>query len=128
MIFMLGTQEDKYIKFAVESVLSWKKEMVWDMKANKKTLLAVKSFLENEQEYWDKEEMISDIVGETKLLVHNNMGNVSPDECDIRWDNDTICNLDDFISAFSDRFLEKICNILESFIGDDISCYFDEDY
>ena len=69
------------------------------MKANKKTLLAVKSFLENEQEYWD-----------------------------IRWDNDTICNLDDFISAFSDRFLEKICNILESFIGDDISCYFDEDY
>ncbi len=125
---MLGTQEDKYIKFAVESVLSWKKEMVWDMKANKKTLLAVKSFLENEQEYWDKEEMISDIVGETKLLVHNNMGNVSPDECDIRWDNDTICNLDDFISAFSDRFLEKICNILESFIGDDISCYFDEDY
>ena len=105
-----------------------KKERIWDMKANKKTLLAVKSFLENEQEYWDKEEMISDIVGETKLLVHNNMGNVSPDECDIRWDNDTICNLDDFISAFSDRFLEKICNILESFIGDDISCYFDEDY
>lgn len=98
------------------------------MKANKKTLLAVKSFLENEQEYWDKEEMISDIVGETKLLVHNNVGNVSPDECDIRWDNDIICNLDDFISAFSDRFLEKICNILESFTGDDISCYFDEDY
>lgn len=94
------------------------------MKANKKTLLAVKSFLENEQEYWDKEEMISDIVGETKLLVHNNMGNVSPDECDIRWDNDIICNLDDFISAFSDRFLEKICNILESFIGDDISFLF----
>lgn len=93
------------------------------MKANKKTLLAVKSFLENEQEFWDKEEMISDIVGETKLLVHNNMENVSPDECDIRWDNDTICNLDDFISAFSDRFLEKICNILESFIGDDISVF-----
>ena len=83
------------------------------MKANKKTLLAVKAFLENEQEYWDKEEMISDIVGETKLLVHNNMGNVSPDECDIRWDNDTICNLDDFISV-SAKYSCGFSNLMNS--------------
>lgn len=52
------------------------------MKANKKTLLAVKSMLKNEQEYWDKEEMISEIVFETKLLKHKDMGDdtLSPEE------------------------------------------------
>lgn len=98
------------------------------MKANKKTLMAVKSFLENEQEYWDKDEMISDIVAETKLLKHEIMGEhmIASDECAIEWDGHDICNLDDFVIAFADGFLEKICNILDSFVDDDISCYFEE--
>lgn len=99
------------------------------MKANKKTLLAVKSMLENEQEYWDKEEMISEIVFETKLLKHKDMGDdtLSPEECEITWDDDSICNLGDFINTFSDLFLEKVCNMLESFVGEDIDCYFEND-
>ncbi len=96
------------------------------MKANKKTLLAVKAMLENEQEYWDKEGMISEIVYETKLLKHKSVGNVSADECGIEWGSDNICNLDDFINSFSDIFLEKICNMVESFIDEDISCYFED--
>ena len=97
------------------------------MKANKKTLMALKSMLENEQESWDKEEMISTIVEETKLLKHNNMGTVSTDECGIEWGEDEICNLSDFVDSFSNIFLEKICNMIDSFVGEDISCY-DEEY
>ena len=99
------------------------------MKANKKTLMAVKMMLENEQEYWDKEEMISEIVHETGLLRHSEMGEhtLATDECDIVWGNDEICNLSDFVDNFSNIFLEKICNMLESFIGEGIDCYFDCD-
>ena len=99
------------------------------MKANKKTLLAIKHVLECEQEFWDKEEMINEIIVETNLLKCEEMGEntLSPDECGIEWGEQNICNLDDFIRDFSDNFLEKICNMLESFIGEDIGCYFEED-
>jgi len=99
------------------------------MKANKKTLMAVKKFLLDEQEYYDLEEMISEMVGETKLLKHKDMGEhtLSPDECSIKWDKDEVCNLDDFVNTYTQVFIEKICNILDSFIGDDISCYFEDE-
>ena len=97
------------------------------MKANKKTLMAVRHYLENEQEYWDKDGVISEIAEETKLLQHADMGQLAPDECAIEWDGESICNLDDFIRAFFDTTLEKFCNVLESFVGEDISCYFEED-
>ncbi|KAF5039608.1 hypothetical protein DSECCO2_542080 [anaerobic digester metagenome] len=85
------------------------------MKANKKTLMAVKHVLELEQEFWDKEEMISSIIHDTNMLCHSVMGEqtLSPDECEILWGKDEICNLDDFIKRFSDLFIEKICNILD---------------
>lgn len=99
------------------------------MKANKKTLMAVKSMLKNEQEYWDKEEMISIIVEETKLIKNNEIGALATDECGIEWDGKEICNLSDFIDSFSNIYLEKICNMLDSFVGEDISCYLeDEEY
>lgn len=99
------------------------------MKANKKTLLAVKYFLENEQEYWDKEEMISDVVAETKLLKHKDMGEqtLSPDECGIEWDGTEICNLQDFIDEYTRQFIQGICNVLDSFIAEDIDCYFEDE-
>lgn len=97
------------------------------MKANKKTLMAVRHYLENEQEYWDKDGVIDEIVEETKLLQHADIGQLTPDECGIEWCGESICNLDDFIRAFFDATLEKFCNVLKSFVGEDISCYFEED-
>lgn len=97
------------------------------MKANKKTLMAVKYFLENEQEYWDKDGVMAEIVEETGLLKRTKMGQLEPDECAIEWDGENICNLDDFIRAFFDATLEKFCTVLDSFVGEDISCYFEED-
>lgn len=97
------------------------------MKANKKTLMAVKYFIENEQEYWDKDGVISEIIEETKMLRHKDIGQLEADECGVEWDGENICNLDDFVRTFLDRMIEKFSNILESFVGEDISCYFEEE-
>jgi hypothetical protein len=94
------------------------------MKANKKTLMAVKSFLEN-QEGFDLEEVISEMIAETKLLKHKDLGdsNLDADECGIEWDGKEICVLSDFIDAYSNIFIAKICNVLDSFVGEDLSNY-----
>ena len=99
------------------------------MKANKKTLIAVKYMLEREQEYWDKDELISTIVEETNLLKTEEMGEhtLATDECGIEWGGKDICVLSDFVKTFSDIFLEKICNMLDSFVGEDISYYFEDE-
>lgn len=98
------------------------------MKANKKTLKAVKRYLE-EPEGYDMDEVISDMVYETKMLKLPGADEVliSPDECDIKWGDDPVCNLDDFISVFSEKFIKTMCNVLDSFVGDDIDCYIEED-
>ena len=97
------------------------------MKANKKTLMAVKYFLQNE-EGWDLDEIISETVGETKLLKHNSMGEQSldPNECEILWGDDMICCLQDFVDVYTRGFLEKVCNVIDSFVGEDLSYYEDE--
>lgn len=99
------------------------------MKANKKTLMAVKKFLDEEQEFWDIEGFKNDLVVETNLLKHESMGSytLSPDECGIYWGEDEICNLQDFIDEFTRQFIEGICNVLDSFVGEDISCYFEDE-
>lgn len=98
------------------------------MKANKKTLMAVKRYLEQPEGY-DMDEVISDLVYETKVLQVKSMTDtlISPDECDIKWGDDQVCNLEDFINAFSEKFIENICNVLDSFVGDDIDCYLEEE-
>ena len=98
------------------------------MKANKKILMAVKQFLEN-QEGWDLDEVINEIVEGTKLLKNKEMGEhtLATDECGIEWDGKEVCNLSDFVNDYSRGFIEKICNILVSFVGDDISCYFEDE-
>jgi len=98
------------------------------VKANKKTLMAVKSFLEN-QEGWDVDEVISEIVEETKLLKVKSMGEhiLAIDECVIEWDREEVCNLSDFVDSFSQIFIQKICNILDSFVGEDLNNYLEDE-
>ena len=96
------------------------------MKANKKTLMAVKKYLQ-EQEGWDLGEVVSDMIYETELLKTEDTF-ISPDECSVFWgDQDKICDFQEFIDAYSNKFIENICNILDSFVGDDIDCYFEDE-
>jgi hypothetical protein len=98
------------------------------VKANKKTLMAVKRYLD-EPEGYDMDEVISDLVYETGLLKMSGTENtlIAPDECEIKWGEDQVCNLDDFISVFSEKFIRNICNVLDSFVGDDIDCYLEDE-
>lgn len=98
------------------------------MKANKKTLMVVKQFLED-REGWDLEAVISEVVEETKLLKIKEMGEhtLATDECGIEWEGKEICVLDEFINSYTEIFIEKICKVLDSFVGEDISCYFEEE-
>jgi len=90
--------------------------------------MAVKKYLE-EPEGYDMDEVISDMVYDTKMLQVKSMEGtlICPDECDIKWGDELVCNLEDFISAFTEKFIENICNILDSFVGEDISYYFEEE-
>jgi len=90
--------------------------------------MAVKRYI-TEPEGYDMNEVISDIVYETGVLKMPSSDNdlVSPDECNIVWGDDSICDLEDFISVFSEKFIEHISNILDSFIDDDIDCYLEEE-
>ena len=94
------------------------------MKANKKTLMAVKKFLTEEQESWDLDEIKSEIVAQTNLLHTEEMGKhtLATDECGIEWDGKEVCNLSDFVDSYTNIFIDNICNVLDSFVGDDISC------
>lgn len=98
------------------------------MKANKKTLMAVKRYL-TEPEGYDMDEVINDMVYETKKLTMQGMkGLISPDECHINWGDDEVCDLEEFISAFSEQFIGHVSSVLDSFVGDDIDCYLEDEY
>lgn len=132
---MLRQNRILYFKFHSSSLSSRTNKDLADsqrkgkcMKANKKTLMAVKRYL-TEPEGYDMDEVISEIVYKTESLKMPNSegGLVSPDECDIKWGEDEICNLDDFINAFAEKFIENIANVLDSFVGDDIDCYIEDE-
>ena len=78
------------------------------MKADKKTLMVVKQLLEL-QEGWDLDELIEEMVAETKLLKHKEMGEntLYTDECSINWGEDEICVLQDFINSYTNIFIDK---------------------
>lgn len=99
------------------------------MKANKKTLLAFRKMMENEQEFYDYEGLIQECVEETKMLKVESMGDhlLDTDECGIEWDGEHVCVLCNFIDSFAQNFLEKILNMAESMIGEEIDCYFDDE-
>jgi hypothetical protein len=94
------------------------------MKANKKTLMAVKQFLLNE-EGWELDQLKEEIVEETKLLKNKEMGDhtLATDECGIEWDGKEVCVLSEFVDSYTKILLEKVCNVIESFAGEDISEY-----
>ncbi|MGL4573037.1 MAG: hypothetical protein ACRCVJ_18500 [Clostridium sp.] len=98
------------------------------MKANKETLIAIKKFLQ-EREGYDLDEVISDIVSATGLLKHKEMGEhtLSMDECGITWGDDEICVLEDFVDSYTEIFINKICNVINSFVDEDISVYLVEE-
>jgi hypothetical protein len=87
------------------------------MIADKKILTEVKSFLQN-QEGWDLDDFITDLLGETKLLRSKNkkMENLSlsADECTINWGEEEVCMFDDFIETYTRLFINKMCNVLDS--------------
>lgn len=99
------------------------------MKANKKTLIAFRKMMENETEAYDYDGMIQECVEETGLLKTPIMGEhtLATDECGIEWDGNSICVLCDFIDSFAGIFLEKILNMAESMIGEDIDYYFEDE-
>ncbi|MFH0334739.1 hypothetical protein [Clostridium perfringens] len=95
------------------------------MKANKETLMTVKNYLQDREGY-DLEEVISDIVSETGLLEME--GNtLSLNECSINWGDDEVCVLEDFINDYTNKFINKICNVLDSFVGENIDWYLREE-
>lgn len=98
------------------------------MRANKKTLMAVKNYLQ-QQEGWDLNEIIDEIVVDTKLLRTEEMGEntISMDECGIEWGGKNVCLLETFVETYTDLFIEKICNVLNSFIGEDIDYYLEDE-
>ncbi len=94
------------------------------MKANKKTLAAVKRYI-LEPEGYDMDELIGGIISETGCLKVDDLL-VDHDECEIKWDGEPVCNLDDFVVVFTDKFIEHICNVLDSFVDEDIDCYLED--
>jgi hypothetical protein len=98
------------------------------MKANKKTLMALKAFFENDA-CIDINEVIDDLVHDTQMLKIKEMGDMTlaTDECAIEWDSKTICTLYDFLEKYTELFNKKICDVLDSFVGEDIDCMIEED-
>lgn len=99
------------------------------MKANKKTLLAFRKMMETETEAYDYEGLIQECVDESGLLKTPEMGEhlLATDECGIEWGGNDICVLSDFVGTFADIFLDKILNMAESMIGEDIDYYFEDE-
>jgi hypothetical protein len=99
------------------------------MKANKKTLLAFRRMMEDETEAYDYEGLVQDCVDETGLLKTPEMGEhlLSTDECGIEWNSNNVCVLCDFVDSFARIFLDKILNMAESMIGEDIDYYFEDE-
>jgi len=99
------------------------------MKANKKTLLAFRKMMENETEAYDYEGLVQECVEETKLLKTPEMGEhtFDTDECGIEWCGKDVCVLCDFVDSFARIFLDKILNMAESMIGEEISYYFEDE-
>lgn len=48
---------------------------------------------------------------------------LSMDECGIEWGGVDVCLLETFVETYTDLFIEKMCSVLDSFIGEDIDYY-----
>lgn len=99
------------------------------MEANRETLLAFIRMMKDETEAYDYEGLVHECVNETELLTTAEMGEylLSADECGIEWGDNDVCVLSDFVDSFASIFLEKILNMAESMIGEDISYYIEDE-
>jgi len=76
--------------------------------SNKK-LQQIIDFFELEEGY-NKNEIISDMIGEIKGLK-----GYSSDEIRLEWDGEHLMTLDDFVNEFYYKLIEGVCNVIESF-------------
>jgi hypothetical protein len=78
-----------------------------------------------EQEGYDMDEVITDIVHETGLLRDwedtDNPTDISIDECSINHGEDEcyVCDLEEFIDEYTDKLLEIVVNVIKSYKGVD---------
>ena len=66
-------------------------------------------------EGWDLEAVIEECAKETGMLENDLIGKFALDECEIEWDGNYICVLDEFLKSYTDNFIKKVCSTLESF-------------
>lgn len=78
-----------------------------------KKLDQMKNFFMNIDGSWDRIELISELANETGLLKEDGY-DLSIDEVSLESD-DYICTLDEFLDEYTDRLLEKVVNVIESF-------------
>ena len=69
------------------------------------------------KEGYSMKEVIDDMVGETKLLRHEEMGEhtLSMDECSIEWGDGYVCLLEDFVNRYTDVVIEKVVYVIKTF-------------
>ena len=93
------------------------------MKANKKTLMAVKNFLNSEYGF-DMDEVMRETIFETKMIHSKDIKYlIDIEDCVIQCGDIELCAFDSFIDMYTKGFVEKLCNILDSFIGADLQDY-----
>lgn len=94
------------------------------MKAHKKTLMAVKAWLEEQMldECDDRIEQIDEFVEYTKTLKSIDCPEirVTADECVIHWGDEEICDLTTFLEAYTSEVIKNICSAIDSFVGEDL--------
>ena len=94
---------------------------------DKDKLKRMKEYLQD-REGWDLGELIDEMAyktGKLKSQTDSEFGNdLDTDECSIIWgtldgDAEEVCGLDEFIEEYTDIFIEKICNVIDSFIKEE---------
>jgi len=101
-----------------------------EVKMDNNTLEVLASVI-REQEGWDLNELICDLLGETGMMK-SEVGKeftVNADECSIVWgdieDGEDLCNASDLINDYTRRLLKGVCNVIESFKNQE--CYLHRD-
>jgi len=78
-----------------------------------KVLSEIIEYFEEQQGY-DINEVIADIVHETNLIKVGEES-IDADECSIEWGDDYCCNLDEFVEKYTEELLNKVVNVVKSF-------------
>lgn len=94
------------------------------MKAHKKTLMAVKAWLEEQmlEESSDRTEQIDEFVFDANALKsaeHPDI-RVVADECVICWGDEEVAYLETFLEAYTSEIVKSLCRVLDSFVGEDL--------